>query len=121
MKVRSTGRIEEMVAIKTNGSNSFLLEDCTILSGDEEIVPQIDSYWQRANDLVWEHKLNELADFIKRNKRKPRHKNIQERKIHAWMVNNLEQLKHGKFSAERTRKFNSLGISSARRGLKRVV
>jgi len=121
MKIRQTGLIEDLVYIKTDGSNTFLLEDGTVLSGDDDAIAPIDSYWIKANDLIWQQKLEKLREFITLNKRYPRFRNTEERRLNQWVVYNLGRITQGKFSEERIQKFNSLKISPTTRGVKRVI
>jgi len=121
MKILQTGLIEDFMYLKTDGSNTFLLEDGTVLSGDEDSLVPIDSYWIQANDLIWERKLEELREFIILSNRYPRFRNMQERKLNRWLGYNMKRIMQGKFSKERLQKFDSLKISLTPRGVKRVM
>ena len=59
-------------------------------------------------DEVWEHKYQEVVDFIKANHRNPSKFVGEERAIRNWVKHQRKLLNGGKFKEERMEKFTRL-------------
>ena len=115
---RSTGfriypnqSIQSLLAIRTDGDNAFLLEDGTILSGENLSVPAFNSYFYNQQDLLWNQKLDEVISFIKENGRYPSYSktaNQNEKRLKTWLVNNTRRMLMIKYPKERIEKFKLL-------------
>jgi replicative DNA helicase len=110
-RIYPTTHTQELLSIKADRDNIFLLEDGTLLSGERDEVPNFNSYWSRQIETVWDTKFEDFKYFIVEHGRYPKHgkeSTANERRLKNWFINNTRLMRIGLFNVERLEKFKTL-------------
>ncbi|MFN7491974.1 MAG: LAGLIDADG family homing endonuclease [Cyclobacteriaceae bacterium] len=114
-RIYPTHLIQELVSLKTDGDNIFLLEDGTVLSGETENVPEFNSYWSRTKEAVWNAKFEDFRNFMAKHGKYPergKESTANEKRLKNWFTNNVQRMKLGYLNIERLEKFKTLILDS---------